>query len=166
MDQAGDVFKQDDRTFARLKLAESLARNEQTATSNTFCSQSPSYNNHTRNACQPVPPLIRIKAKALNPFRNPHRQHFADLKTHVDSGTFKTGGAYFHSAPEGDDPSKFDFAGSTLVVEAATKDEVLKILNTDIYTKSGVWDVEKAQILPVCFVFSLWSFLRSLKAVL
>jgi uncharacterized protein len=38
--------------------------------------------------------------------------------------------------------------GSSLIIVTETKDQVLDILNTDIYTRSGVWDVENAQIWP------------------
>ncbi|XXH03570.1 hypothetical protein Hte_009975 [Hypoxylon texense] len=80
-------------------------------------------------------------------------QHFAGLKPYVESQQFKTGGAVLNDAPEGDDPSKWDWYGSSIVVVAETKDEVKKILENDIYTKSGVWDTEKALILAAKFAF-------------
>jgi hypothetical protein len=39
--------------------------------------------------------------------------------------------------------------GSALVVKADSVEEVRALLEGDIYAKSGVWDVSKAQILPV-----------------
>ena len=39
--------------------------------------------------------------------------------------------------------------GSTITVEADTRDEVIEILKNDIYARSGVWNVDIAQILPV-----------------
>lgn len=48
-----------------------------------------------------------------------------------------------NSVPVGDDPTKWEFGGSTIIVVAESKDEVLDMLRRDIYTESGVWDVEK-----------------------
>ena len=40
------------------------------------------------------------------------------------------------------DPNTFDFKGSSLILEAASKAEVIEFLKTDVYYKEGVWDVE------------------------
>lgn len=48
---------------------------------------------------------------------------------------------------EGETPS---FKGSMIVYTAANAEEVKEIIKRDIYATSGVWDVEKAQIIPVC----------------
>lgn len=50
--------------------------------------------------------------------------------------------------PEGSDPSKFSFAGSTIVIEAASREEIKELLRKDIYAQSGVWDVENVS----CFL--------------
>ena len=42
------------------------------------------------------------------------------------------------------------FNGSALIVVAENEAEVRELISQDIYTRSGVWDVEKAQIIPVC----------------
>lgn len=69
--------------------------------------------------------------------------HFADLKDKVDSGTYKMGGALLDEVPaDENDPSSFKFSGSTLVCLAETREEVLEHLKDDIYTKSGVWDLD------------------------
>ena len=39
--------------------------------------------------------------------------------------------------------------GSILTVCAESKDEVMQMLKNDIYTKSGVWNVEDAKIYDV-----------------
>ncbi|RYP02752.1 hypothetical protein DL764_005626 [Monosporascus ibericus] len=81
-------------------------------------------------------------------------QHFAGLKNYIESGQFKTGGAILNSKPESDDdPTKFDFYGSTIIVVAESREEVVGILEKDIYATSGVWDVEKAQIWPAKIAF-------------
>ncbi|KAI0024187.1 hypothetical protein F4780DRAFT_644142 [Xylariomycetidae sp. FL0641] len=73
-------------------------------------------------------------------------KHFEGLEVHKKSGKFKTGGAILNDKPESEDPSAFDFYGSTLVCVAASKQEVYDLLAKDIYTTSGVWDLEKAKI--------------------
>jgi len=56
------------------------------------------------------------------------------------------GGAFLSAHPkEGEAP---DMKGSVIVLNAPTKEEVISILEGDIYTKSGVWDVSNAQIMP------------------
>lgn len=80
-------------------------------------------------------------------------KHFEGLKPFVDLGAYKMGGAILNEVPEGDDATKFSFAGSTLVCVAESKEAVQDILRKDIYTESGVWDTEKAQIWPVKLAF-------------
>ncbi|KAG7289772.1 hypothetical protein NEMBOFW57_006148 [Staphylotrichum longicolle] len=80
-------------------------------------------------------------------------QHFANLSAFKDSGLYQTGGAILNDVPTSDDPSTFSFAGSTLVVQATTRDEVMDILRKDVYVAAGVWDVENAQIWPFLCAF-------------
>jgi uncharacterized protein len=57
--------------------------------------------------------------------------------------------------PEGvADASQWSFAGSTLIMVAVSADECRDVLRKDIYATSGVWDVDKAQIMPVSRCFS------------
>ncbi|KIW05316.1 hypothetical protein, variant 2 [Verruconis gallopava] len=57
------------------------------------------------------------------------------------------GGAFFsHPPAEGETPPPM--IGSALVVYAETKEEVMQILEKDIYNTSGVWDLSKIQIWP------------------
>lgn len=48
---------------------------------------------------------------------------------------------------DGETPS---FKGSMMMVIAENEAQVLELLKNDIYVKSDVWDMEKAQIIPVC----------------
>ncbi|CAG8036014.1 unnamed protein product [Penicillium nalgiovense] len=48
----------------------------------------------------------------------------------------------------GETPS---FKGSMMLAVAENEAQVLELLNNDIYTTSGVWDMENAQIIPVCY---------------
>lgn len=51
---------------------------------------------------------------------------------------------------EGEVPS---FKGSMLLAVAENEAAVRAILENDIYARSGVWDMEKAQVIPVCSTF-------------
>ena len=76
-------------------------------------------------------------------------EHFAALPKTVESGMVKMGGAVFNEPPKGDDSSKWDFAGSTLVVVAETREEVIEFLKKDVYVSKGVWDIANVQIWPL-----------------
>ena len=64
---------------------------------------------------------------------------------------FYYAGALLDEVPEDDEPSSMKISGSTLVVVAESREEILEILKGDIYTRSGVWDMDKIQIWPVSF---------------
>lgn len=49
---------------------------------------------------------------------------------------------------DGETPS---FKGSMMLAVAENEAQVLELLNKDIYVTSGVWDMENAQIIPVCY---------------
>ena len=59
-------------------------------------------------------------------------------------------GAIFEKHPADGEPALFK--GSVVVYSAESIDEVHKIIENDVYTTSGVWDLEKAQVLPVTLV--------------
>ncbi|OQE21352.1 hypothetical protein PENSTE_c012G02145 [Penicillium steckii] len=71
--------------------------------------------------------------------------HLEGVKPLVASGSIVAGGAMLDAHPaEGETPS---FKGSMMMAVAENEEEVRKILENDIYVKSGVWDMEKAQII-------------------
>lgn len=47
---------------------------------------------------------------------------------------------------EGETPS---FKGSAMMVLAENEEEARKLLENDVYTRNGVWDIENVQIIPV-----------------
>jgi uncharacterized protein len=62
------------------------------------------------------------------------------------TGQVVMGGSYLSDVPkEGETP---DMIGSSLIVVASTKEEVMELLAGDIYTRSGVWDLDKVQVWP------------------
>jgi len=66
----------------------------------------------------------------------------------VGCGSLTCLGAMLNAHPaEGETPS---FKGSMMMAVAENEEQVLDLLKKDIYTTSGVWDLENAQIIPVC----------------
>ncbi|POS76024.1 hypothetical protein DHEL01_v205575 [Diaporthe helianthi] len=80
-------------------------------------------------------------------------QHFEGLTKLKESGKFKMGGAVLEEMPPDDEISSMKFSGSTLMVVAESKQEVIDLIKDDVYVKSGVWDFEKAQIWPAKIAF-------------
>ena len=58
-------------------------------------------------------------------------------------------GAILNEVPTSDDPKDFSFAGSTLVVQATSREEIKEILRKDIYAQAGVWDVENVSYMTL-----------------
>jgi len=73
-------------------------------------------------------------------------QHLSALTPRVEAGFWKMGGAFLNTTPIPDQTP--DFAGSCMIAYASTKEEVLDVINGDVYAKEGVWDLEKMTIFP------------------
>lgn len=49
------------------------------------------------------------------------------------------------------DPTTYKFAGSSLIIVADSRADVVELIKKDIYTETGVWDVEKVHCpQPAC----------------
>ncbi|RSL92572.1 hypothetical protein CEP52_013738 [Fusarium oligoseptatum] len=72
--------------------------------------------------------------------------HYEGIKPLIASGTLPAGGAIFEKHPVDGEPALFK--GSVVVYSAESIDEVRTIIEDDVYATSGVWDLEKVQILP------------------
>ncbi|PYH42527.1 YciI family protein [Aspergillus saccharolyticus JOP 1030-1] len=72
--------------------------------------------------------------------------HFAELPPLIEAGKMVVGGAMVDAHPEEGKP--LSFRGSMIVVTGETLEEVHQLISSDIYAKSGVWDLEKAQVIP------------------
>ncbi|KAL2073169.1 hypothetical protein VTL71DRAFT_10493 [Oculimacula yallundae] len=72
--------------------------------------------------------------------------HFEGLKTGVESGFWKMGGALLEEVPKEGDGLKIQ--GSAMVALASSKEEVIEKLKADTYAKNEVWDFSKIQIYP------------------
>ncbi|KAI0973849.1 hypothetical protein F4678DRAFT_458631 [Xylaria arbuscula] len=97
--------------------------------------------------------VIPDKAGAHEKRLEVRAKHLGGIKPLAESGFIKTGGAILNDKPESDDATKFSFYGSTLVVVASSKEEILDVLHKDIYATTGVWDLENVQIWPAKFAF-------------
>lgn len=62
-------------------------------------------------------------------------------------------GAVLEDMPPDDEVSSMKFSGSTLMVVAESKQAVIDLIKDDVYVRSGVWDLEKAQIWPAKIAF-------------
>ncbi|GKT55930.1 YCII-related domain protein [Colletotrichum tofieldiae] len=72
--------------------------------------------------------------------------HLADAQAHVGNGKMAVGGAMFAEHPtEGKTPS---FKGSVFIYTVKDAEEAWELIRNDIYAKSDVWDLEKAQVIP------------------
>jgi hypothetical protein len=56
---------------------------------------------------------------------------------------------------EGETPS---FKGSMLIVLGEKEEDAWEVIRNDIYTKSGVWDLNAAQVIPVCHLLRLFFY--------
>jgi len=80
-------------------------------------------------------------------------QHFEGLKQQAAASGWKMGGALLSEVPQDDEPSSLRFVGSTLIVTAASKEDIVAQLERDVYAKNGVWDLEKVQMWPLKTAF-------------
>ncbi|OXV11372.1 hypothetical protein Egran_00867 [Elaphomyces granulatus] len=72
--------------------------------------------------------------------------HLNGAKPFVDSGIIIFGGAMLESHPAaGETPV---FKGSALLVVGETSEDIKELLRKDVYTTSGVWDLDNVQIIP------------------
>lgn len=49
------------------------------------------------------------------------------------------------------------FRGSIIIYTGETIEEIRGLIKEDVYTKSGVWDVDNAQIIPVRLILYIYS---------
>ncbi|KAL4873143.1 hypothetical protein BDV12DRAFT_192637 [Aspergillus spectabilis] len=72
--------------------------------------------------------------------------HLEGVKALAHAGKVVVGGAMLESHPaEGETPS---FKGSMLICVVDKEEEAWEIIRNDIYVKSGVWDLDAAQVIP------------------
>lgn len=65
----------------------------------------------------------------------------------IDCGRLVAGGGIFHAHPE--EGKEAQFRGSAIIYTGNTEAEVRELIQNDPYANAGVWDIERAQIIPV-----------------
>ncbi|KAK6206864.1 hypothetical protein QIS74_13352 [Colletotrichum tabaci] len=72
--------------------------------------------------------------------------HLANAQAQAGKGKVVVGGAMFEEHPaEGTTPS---FKGSVIIYTVQNAEEAWELIRNDIYAQKGVWDLEKAQVIP------------------
>lgn len=79
-------------------------------------------------------------------------QHLEAVKPKFAGNLITMGGATLDEPIKEGEPMKIN--GSAMVVEADSEAEVRKVIESDIYYTSGVWDSKKVQIIP--FKAAVW----------
>ncbi|KAK2598270.1 hypothetical protein N8I77_011694 [Diaporthe amygdali] len=72
--------------------------------------------------------------------------HYEGIKPLIASGKLPAGGAIFEKHPV--DGESALFKGSVVVYAAESIEQVREIIQNDVYSKSGVWDLDRVQIIP------------------
>ncbi|KAF4501666.1 toxD [Fusarium agapanthi] len=67
------------------------------------------------------------------------RTHIKEMSKHINSGLFQMGGGTL----AGDTVD-----GSVIIARAKSEADILSVLKTDIYARSGVWNLNKIQFIP------------------
>ncbi|KAF4422199.1 hypothetical protein F53441_14303 [Fusarium austroafricanum] len=88
--------------------------------------------------------LIPDVEGSLEKRMNVRETHVKEMIKQIDSGLFQMGGATL-------DASRID--GSAIIARAKSEAEILDVLKTDIYARSGVWDLPKAKFIPFKCVY-------------
>ncbi|RAL05775.1 uncharacterized protein BO80DRAFT_420977 [Aspergillus ibericus CBS 121593] len=73
-------------------------------------------------------------------------QHLQDVKPLVEAGSVVLGGAMLDKHPK--EGESMTFQGTSLMLVVESKEAAEEIIRNDIYAKSGVWDLDKVQIIP------------------
>ncbi|KAG2419178.1 hypothetical protein HFD88_002285 [Aspergillus terreus] len=90
--------------------------------------------------------IVPDKPGALQKRLQLRSQHLEGVKPLVENSTIVVGGAMFDEHPAaGQTPL---FKGSSLIVVAESKEEVMELIRKDIYSTGGVWDLENCQVIP------------------
>ncbi|KAF4823950.1 Aspercryptin biosynthesis cluster protein B [Colletotrichum tropicale] len=74
-------------------------------------------------------------------------QHYEGIKPLIESGRLVAGGAMFEKHPK-EDATEAPFQGNVVVYTAESPENVKAIIENDVYATSGVWDLERMQIIP------------------
>lgn len=103
---------------------------------------------HTRcvgeeDGSETVRPLRKTRALDNGGLTDTCSQHLEAVKPKFESGLITMGGATLDEPLKDGQAMKIN--GSAMIVEADSEEEVRKIIESDIYYTSGVWDAKKVR---------------------
>jgi len=75
-------------------------------------------------------------------------RHFEAVQPLIDSGVIQVGGMVVSEDQIESEGGQKKAVASLLIVKAKTIDDARKLIESDVYYTSGVWDSEKLIILP------------------
>ncbi|RDX47528.1 hypothetical protein OH76DRAFT_1354079 [Lentinus brumalis] len=75
--------------------------------------------------------------------------HLEKAAEYIKDGMFKVAGAMLTPESIASPTAEKKMVGSVFICEAESLEEVRKVMQSDVYYTSGVWDKEKLVILPV-----------------
>jgi len=74
--------------------------------------------------------------------------HLEEVKAKISGGFIRVGGVLLTPESIATPTSDKKMVGSMFICEAENIEEVKKVVESDIYYKTGVWDPERIVILP------------------
>ncbi|RMJ26010.1 YCII domain-containing protein [Aspergillus sp. HF37] len=75
-------------------------------------------------------------------------KHLEEIMPLVQDGSVVLGGGMFDAHPSEDASEPPSFNGSAMIVLAESAEHVRRVMAADVYARAGVWDVEKASVIP------------------
>ncbi|KAF4899318.1 Aspercryptin biosynthesis cluster protein B [Colletotrichum viniferum] len=91
--------------------------------------------------------IVPDKPNVLQVRKQVKGQHYEGIKPLIESGRLVAGVAMFDNHPN-EDATEACFRGSVVVYTAESPEDVKAIIENDVYATSGVWDLERMQIIP------------------
>ncbi|KIW35528.1 uncharacterized protein PV07_02218 [Cladophialophora immunda] len=85
-----------------------------------------------------VPPEVRAEARPI---------HLREIQPLVDAKVVVMGGALLSRVPQPGEPPAVN--GSVMMVQMESADAVRQRLESDVYHKKAIWDLDKAQIILI-----------------
>ncbi|OJJ06546.1 hypothetical protein ASPVEDRAFT_75640 [Aspergillus versicolor CBS 583.65] len=90
--------------------------------------------------------ILPDKPNVLELRKKVKQDHYNGIPALVQSGRMLAGGAMLDSHPE--EGKEVPFRGSMIIYTGETVEEIRGLIKEDVYAKSGVWDIDNAQIIP------------------
>ncbi|KAJ6520211.1 hypothetical protein C8R45DRAFT_954293 [Mycena sanguinolenta] len=87
-----------------------------------------------------------------------HAEHLAGLKKNQAAGFIKFGGPCYNDDGAGEGAAERPFGGSFLLMEAESREEALKIVESDVYHKEGLWDISQIRVIEYKSVLTPYPF--------